>query len=310
MRPQRGVALLATVLVVALATILIAGLLDRGMIGQARALQQTRATQAMAFQQGLELWAARMLREDQERNLGAWSRGDAWAQPMPPITVPEGMIQGTMRDLDGCLNLNALVVDGAGDIEGIEAKRFERLFDVLDVDERLLAAIIDWSDADTFSERGGGAEDAIYATLDPPRRAANRPFVHVSELRAVAGVDAEIYARLAPHVCARPPGTAININTASAQVLMSLSTGIGPALAQRLYSDGRARWSGADDFLDQLRTELIEPLPVMLGVGTVSRHFVAEAELIIGEVPVRLYSVLERGEDGRIVVAARSQGRF
>lgn len=299
-----GVALLATLLVVALATLLIAGLLDRGMIGQARSLQLARSAQAHAFQQGLELWAGRILRDDRERD-PVDSRTDAWAQAMPPMTLPEGMIYGQLRDLDGCLNLNALPTEPAA------AERFGRLLDLLTLDARLLDAVVDFIDADGTAGSSGG-EDALYATLDPPRRAGNRPFVHVSELRAVAGVDARIYERLSPHVCARPANAALNVNTASAEVLMSL--GIEPALARRLHADGRARFSsvggeGGGSLAQALQDAGVVGIDLS-GLDVVSRHFVAEADLVIGEVPVRLYSLIERRDDGRIQVLARSQGRF
>lgn len=310
MKRERGVALLAAVLVVALATILIAGLLDRGQIGQARALQRTRAEQAFAFQQGLELWAARILREDLELG-GGDSRNDVWAQPMPPITVPEGMIQGAMRDLGGCFNLNALA---GGNEAGtaLARERLGRLLHVLGRDAGLADAITDWVDVDGLA-RSGGAEDARYATLDPPRRPANAPFAHVSELRAVAGIDAATYERLAPHVCARPDTDgAINVNTASPEVLMSLDDRITLALARRLHAGGRASFASQHEFADRLRdNEGIDPPPNLNDVGTVSRYFVAEAEMILGEVPVRSYSLLERGADsGGVRVIVRTQGRF
>jgi general secretion pathway protein K len=302
-RRHAGVALLATLLVVALATLLIAGLLDRGMIGQARSLQLARSAQAHAFQQGLELWAGRILRDDRERD-PVDSRTDAWAQAMPPIVLPEGMINGRLRDLDGCLDLNALASVPAA------AERFRRLLDLLELDARLLDAVIDWTDADGSAGSSGG-EDALYATLDPPRRAANRPFAHVSELRAVAGVDARTYERLAPHVCARPAPTPVNVNTATAEVLMSL--GIEPALARRLHSDGRARFSSIGGDAGSLERALHDAGVAGIDLSeldVVSRHFVAEADLVIGEVPVRLYSLIERRDDGRIRVLARSQGRY
>jgi general secretion pathway protein K len=311
MTQARGVALLAAVLVVALATILIAGLLDRAGLGQARALQSTRAAQAQAYQQGLELWAARILRDDRA-NDGVDSRTDAWAQMLPPITVPEGLITGRLRDLDGCLNLNALW--HAGGEQPLEINRFERLLTLLELDPGLLDAIVDWLDDDDRSRRGGGAEDAAYAALDPPRRAGNGPFVHVSELRAVIGIEPAIYQALLPHVCARPdPSGPLNINTASALVLRSLHRGIDAALAQRLHSDGRARFQSVDAFAQALQeANIIEPLDGQgQGLGVASRWFVAEAQIVLGEVPVNLYSLLERRpEDGLVVVHARSQGRY
>ena len=302
----RGVALLATVLVVALATMLIAGLLDRGQIGQARALQDTRTVQAFAFQQGLELWAARILREDVERG-GGDSRNDVWAQPMPPITVPEGMIHGFMRDLDGCFNLNGLRAD-EGSENTLAHERFRRLLRALELDVDLVETITDWLDAGSVA-RTGGAEDAFYATLDPPRRTANAPFVHVSELRAVAGIDAAVYERLMPHVCARPDTRAtLNINTASPELLMSLDERITLALARRLHAGGRANYT-LEGFRDALASEGIEPLPVLTDIGVESYYFVAEAEMVLGEVPVRLYSLLER-RDNLVRVIARSQGNL
>lgn len=309
MTRHRGVALLAAVLVVALATILIAGLLDRAGLGQARALQSTRAIQAMAYQQGLELWAGRILRDDRA-NDGDDSRADTWAQPLPPITVPEGVITGRMRDLDGCLNLNGLWHAGSEDAEAV--RRFERLLGFLELDRGLLDAIVDWLDEDDRSRRGGGAEDAAYAALDPPRRAGNGPFVHVSELRAVIGVDPDTWQALAPHVCARPdPASALNINTASALVLRSLHPDIDAALAQRLHNDGQARFPSVDAFAQALsEAGLVQPLEGG-GLGVTSRWFVAEAQIVLGDVPVNLYSLLERRpEDGLVVVHARSQGRY
>lgn len=308
---QRGVALLAAVLVVALATILIAGLLDRGQLGLSRAVQQTRSAQAHAFQQGLELWAARILRDDLERR-GNDSRNDVWAQPMPPITVPEGIIHGRMRDLDGCLNLNALWRPDAGD-DAIAVARFQRLLRVLELDPNLADAVLDWLDDDGIGRRGGG-EDALYAAMDPPRRPANRSFVHTSELRAVAGVDEAIYQRLQGHVCARPDtDNRLNINTASVAVLMSLDDAIGPALARRLHRDGRADFADGEAF----RQHLAEQEQIQLAAGALrdvvasSRHFVAEAEIVMSEVPVRLYSLLERDPgSGRVRVLARSVGRY
>lgn len=307
---QQGVALLAAVLVVALAAVLIAGLLDRSTLGLARSLQQTRAAQAIAFQHGLELMAARVLLDDISGDQ-VDSRADIWAQPMPPLTVPEGVVRGSLRDLDGCLNLNALSPDAGESFQAIQRTRFERLFGHLGIDPALVGALVDWVDGDGISESSGGAEDARYATLSPPRRVANRPFVHVSELRAVAGIDDRIYDTLLPHVCARPGLVSdVNLNTASAEVLMSLHEGIGPALARSLHAGGSARFGSLESFRAELTNRGIEGL-VAAGLGVTSRYFVAEADILLADVPVRLYSLLERtANPTRVTVIARSQGRF
>jgi len=110
---QRGVALLVALLVVALATVLIAGLLDRGELGLARTRNQLLESQAQAYAQGLEAYAARILQQDWALNGGgADSNGSTWAVPFPPTPVPGGTIAATMRDRNGCFNLNNLVDAG------------------------------------------------------------------------------------------------------------------------------------------------------------------------------------------------------
>ncbi len=306
---QRGVALLAAVLVVALATILIAGLLDRGRIGQARALQYSRTAQAYAYQQGLELWAARLLRDDVASGSGTDHLAEAWAQPMPPVDIPEGRIFGAMRDLDGCFNLNALWSPADDQGARVARARFERLLLALELDATLLDAVVDWLDSDDLAETGGG-ETARYVALDPPRRPANGPFAHASELRSVLGIDGDRYGRLAPHVCARPDRDAqINVNTASPAVLASLADGIGMALARRLHRDGRASYDSPADLIRELGDAGIQVAPGEAPfLRTSSRYFVAEAEIQQGEISVRLYSLIDRHQGIRVL--ARSQGRY
>ncbi|MGI9286223.1 MAG: general secretion pathway protein GspK, partial [Pseudomonadales bacterium] len=69
-----------------------------------------------------------------------------------------------------------------------------------------------------------GAEDDYYADLDIPYRAGNRPMLSASELRLVKGMTPELYQALLPHIVALPPGTAININTATVNVLRSMGS--------------------------------------------------------------------------------------
>jgi len=308
-RRQRGVALLAAVLVVALATILIAGLLDRGRIGQARAMQSSRTAQAYAYQQGLELWAARLLRDDVAGGSGSDHLAEPWAQPMPPIDIPDGRIFGSMRDLDGCFNLNALWSANDDQPSRVARARFARLLMALELDANLLDAIVDWLDSDDIAGSGGG-ETARYVALDPPRRPANGPFAHGSELRAVLGMDAERYARLEPHVCARPDRDAqININTTTPQILMSLADGIGLALARRIHRDGRASYNSPAELITELTEAGIVLPPGEVGfLRTTSRYFVAEADIVQGDISVRLYSLIDRHQGIRVL--ARSQGRY
>ena len=74
MKRQRGVALLIALLVVALATILIAGLLDRGGLTAARTRNELREMQAENYAKGLEDYAARVLWQDEQNSDGKIGR--------------------------------------------------------------------------------------------------------------------------------------------------------------------------------------------------------------------------------------------
>ncbi|MFX5142234.1 hypothetical protein ABTC48_21370, partial [Acinetobacter baumannii] len=59
------------------------------------------------------------------------------------------------------------------------------------------AALTDWMDADAEAAPGG-AEDARYAGLATPYRTGGIMLADVSEMRAVAHIDAGLYDRLRP----------------------------------------------------------------------------------------------------------------
>jgi len=302
-RRQRGVALLAAVLTVALATVLIAALLDRSEATLARTRNTLRAEQGWELMRGLEGWAADALIQDFEAAPGIDSMEDAWAQPLPPIDLPGVRIFGGLRQMSGCLNLNDLHHDGADD--SVAIARMERLLRALRLDPSIAEQMVDWIDEDTIQHQRG-AEDSAYALRRPPYRAANQPFVHVSELRLLASVTSEVYATLAPHVCALPAGSMLNLNFASEAVWMSLGEEITPSMAARLARDGRARYESLDRVQEELRQLGIPPLPLQ-GFGVQTDWFVLEARIVADGIPFMYSSVLQR-RGRQVLVVARSRG--
>ena len=300
---QRGVALLAAVLVVALATVLIAALLDRSEATFARTRNTLRAEQGWELMRGVEGWAADALRQDFHSEPGIDSAQDMWAQQLPPIDLPGVRIFAKLRQISGCLNLNDLHHNDADDAVAIV--RMERLLIALKLNPAIAAQIADWIDADT-SQRQQGAEDSAYATRRPPYRASNQPFAHVSELRLLAAVTPEVYATLAPHVCALPAGSVLNLNFASEVVWMSLAEQITPNMAQRLARDGRAHYESLDRIQQELQQLGIPPLPLS-GFGTQTDWFVLEARIVADGIPFVYSSLLHRSGQ-QVNVIARSRG--
>ncbi|HEX5124791.1 MAG TPA: type II secretion system minor pseudopilin GspK [Rhodanobacteraceae bacterium] len=298
-RGQRGIALLIALLTVALAAVLIAGLLDRGELALARTRNAIRGEQAEAYAQGLEAYAARVLLKDSDQGDDD-SNTDLWAMPMPPQAVPGGTIRASMRDLNGCFNLNNLASPNS---PAVWQRMFGRLLAVRGVDPSVQTAVQDWLGA-TGSE-DVNTTDAYYLAQPVPYRSARRVFAHVSELRLVRGVTGEVYARLAPYVCALPPGSHLNVNTASVPVLQTLGQNISQAQAENLWQNGQAH---ADNQFRNTWSNMGIAIDPGIGddmIGVRSSYFLARSDIDLDGVPFTFFSVIQRPG---LIVIARSRG--
>jgi len=304
---QRGVALLLALLVVALAATIAVRLFSVTGTSLARSGSQARLSDAQLLGQGIEDWALVMLARDQDMGDGIDTRNDAWAGALPPLPVTGGMVTGSLIDLDGRFNLNTLVRNGARD--PVAQARFSRLLLALELETGLADAVTDWIDVDSQS-LAQGAEDLDYLRFDPPYRAANRPMVHVSELRKVKGVDEKIFEKLKLEVTTLPADTGFNINTASLAGFMSLADGISRELAKRLWQEGHASFRSMTDLVDQLAQAGVALDPAaMSDLKVSSRYFLARADVELDGKPFRFYSQLQRAPGGGRVVQ-RIQGLY
>lgn len=229
---ERGAALLAVLLLVAVMGALAAGALERLRLSTALAVNSAALDQARAFAVGVEsllaLKADDLIALSPERTTlaGGWN-GETRRIPMPG----GGLVAATIRDGGNCFNINS-VADGrlptALTSRGAGIDQFTNLMRILEVPggnaRRIAEAAGDWVDADTNRSREG-AEDPEYGGAEQPYRAGNTFFAEVSELRAVAGMTPDIYARIRPWLCALPVAelSQINVNTLSPEQAPLLS---------------------------------------------------------------------------------------
>ena len=259
---ERGAALLAVLLLVAVMGTLAAVALDRLRLSVALATNHSALDQARAFAIGVETLLA--LRADDlvgnspdvTSNAGGWN-GATRAIPMPG---GRGMAEGTIRDGGNCFNLNSLVQGEAGMYSPRAAgtAQFMGLMMLAGVGEgearQVAAAAADWVDADGVAA-SGGMEDAAYGGGEKPYRPGNTLFAEASELRAVAGVSPELYAKVRPFLCALPATdlSPINVNTllpADALLLSMLAPGqLTPERARAAIARRpEGGWKTMDDF--------------------------------------------------------------
>jgi general secretion pathway protein K len=300
---QRGIALLTAILVVAVGTLLATNLLWLSSLDQMRTASTLASDQGLQYVLGAEAWVGDILREDLEQSPDIDHLGEFWAQEVDPLPVEGGFIQGRIEDLQGRFNLNNLVPYGEASQE-VVVEQFQRLLQLLDIDPTLAGAVIDWLDPDYEPHFPYGGEDDTYAQADPQYLVANGMITSPSELMAISGFDAEIYARLAPYVTALPVGTLLNVNTASDYILASLSDDIDLSLARSLIDErGDGGFPNVQTTFQGLVSEEMLPL-----LDSVSSHFLLTGQVTIDETTVRIRSVLQRHSSGLTRTLFRSFG--
>ena len=286
---QRGIALITAVLIVAIVATVSAQL----SLGQQVWVRQTQnlndRAQADTVAKAAFIWAVSILNEDTKKGPTSDDLTEDWARPLPPLPVEGGAIQGRIVDAQGLFNLNNLLRNGNPSTPDIDI--FQRLLRNVGLDPNLSGAVVDWIDGN--SQTGaGGAEDTEYLSLQPPYRAANQLMQSVEELRLIRGFDAAALEKLRPLVVALPKATAININTAPAQVLSALFANLPLSVAQQLVvARDKTPYKDAGQIVAQAGQALVQGATV----AVVSDYFLVVAETQFGRLNRRNQALLGRG---------------
>lgn len=295
---QKGVALLTALLLVALVTILTVNLQWDTSLDIRRSQNLFEADQALLYALGAEAWASEILQTD-ARDSDTDHTGEDWATPVPTLPIEGGAIRGFLEDMQGRFNLNNLV-GRRGQVDEVALEQFERLLTVLELDPALARITVDWLDHDLEPGFPSGAEDSFYTARIPPYRTANVALTSASELLAIGEMNAASYLILAPYVTALPNGTALNVNTASAPVLRSLSDQISDTVAENLIGErGDQGFDGLAAFADLVEPEILQSLELS------SSFFRLTADVSIGSTRFTLYSLLERN-NGQLIPVMRT----
>jgi general secretion pathway protein K len=308
MKRQRGMALITVVLVVAVVTVVCAGIIARQQVSIRSSGNQLHVRQALHYAMGGEILAKAILQRDLAQGNPSKSvdhLGERWAKPNQPFALDEGgLLQIQIIDLTSRFNINTLVRNGQPDKNAMA--QFQRLMLSLQIDAPYTDRLVDWLDADDQPSGGYGAEDNQYL-LDPPAyRAANREIADVSELRLILDMTPEHYHRLLPYVSALPADATLNVNTASARVLMTLADGISLSTAQGLIAArGSEGYADMSNFTAQLGGLKLQSQKLDVS----SRYFQAISDVTVGDRRQVLRSTLHRASDGKVYVLSRDLGQ-
>jgi general secretion pathway protein K len=268
MRPpeqERGAALLAVLMLVGVMAAIAATMLERSRMATQLVSNALARERAAGLVQLAEILAINRL-DTLTREGGGRQRSAAWQGQPVLLPLPGGSASVTPRDGGNCFNLNSLVSQTGPEAlvtRPIGVAQFAALMQLLDVPEpqarMIAAATADWIDSDQ-QPAALGAEDARYRGLG--YLSGGTLMAEPSEWRAVAGVDAALYARLRPWLCALPAAllSPVNINTlAPAQaplMAMLLPETLGPPpvrlrLAQQLLAERpRGGWGSVNEMVN------------------------------------------------------------
>ncbi|MBU0902251.1 MAG: type II secretion system minor pseudopilin GspK [Gammaproteobacteria bacterium] len=308
MSQQRGMALITVLLVVAVVTVVSAGIIARQQLSIRSSANQLHVRQAWHYALGGETLAKAILQRDLREGdprAPVDYPGEAWAKPRAPFALEEGgALRVQISDLSGRFNLNSMLRQGQPNAAAVA--QFRRLLLGLQIEAPYAERLLDWLDADDQPSGGYGAEDNQYLLAQPAYRAGNRELTDVSELRLLLEMSEADYQRLQPYVSTLPANTPLNVNTASARVLASLAEGLSLSRAQGLVAArGGEGYRDVPRFLAQLNGLQVQSQALAVG----SEYFQVLSEVSVGERRQVLRSTLQRASDARVYVLARDLGQ-
>ncbi len=319
-RRERGVALIIALVIVALATMLAWKLGFDGYLERRRTLGILAIEQAQQFGFGAEALAADVLSRELQQGPQV-NLAQAWAQPTMPFPItsqedpegpPIGTLQGRIEDMQGRFNLNNLghlLPDGTEDPQPLE--QFQRLLVSVHLEPKWAQIARDWIDADNIPGQPDGAEDDVYTRQTPPYLTGNWPMTSPTELMVMPGFGRDRYLQIAPYVTALPTATAkINICTAPALVLESLAPNLSGEYSGSQDTLATGRKSGCFPDLTTFKATVgPAQLPQIANVITdTSAYFRLTTRVTLGTTEFTLYSLLLRGNGGKITPLLRTFG--
>jgi general secretion pathway protein K len=217
---ERGAALLSVLLMVAVLAVIAATTLDRLTLSSKLSANGNALAQARMFTYATEAIAAARIEDLIARDAAQTTLAGEWLGQAQSIPIPIGSATATVRDAGNCFNLNSLVTETEGGYlaNAIGMAQMTSLMVALGTDENVAravaAAAADWADSD-MAPVANGVEDDGYRSAVTNYLAANRPYAHPTELRAVKGVSPAIYSKLQNWICALPEPvmSPVNVNT-------------------------------------------------------------------------------------------------
>jgi general secretion pathway protein K len=309
-RKNRGMALLLVLVIVALLTSLLTDLAFSTMVDMRLTETFRDTTRAYYLAKG-GINAGRMILKADHNTYD--SLNESWSIGVINYPVGDGSVTVRIEDQDGKLAINSLV--SGNNPQAIMVDRFYRLLVEMDVGRdadpaEMTAALIDWLDTgddpylaihtDGQNLPVAGAEDIYYRSLSPAYHCKNGPIETLEELTLVKGFTPEIVKRISPYL-AVDGSVAVNINTASAEVLKSLDLQISREAVDDIID---YRLSEPIKNIVQLEQVVSPEVYIVLKslanqgqLGTTSKYYLIESSALVNDGSRRLVAEVNKTDN-------------
>lgn len=290
---EQGSALISALFIMTLVAIAATAMSTRLQLDIYRTRLAIASDKLYLASQAISFWAMGELASKENQFAISDKQGKVLEFPSKLQTIyPDAKIKGSLYDLQARFNLNNLS-DKKHQIFFL--KLLENIAKQLSPAQarELTIALQSW-----FTTYQPGHEASAlfkyYLEQKPPYFPAQMPMKSLSEFRLVKDVDAKLFRSLQNYLTVLPETTAINLNTASIPILMSLGNGLTEGQASELIA---ARGEKGIFDLKEVGV-LLQKLNIRSEQLTLtSEYFMSVATVTMEDLNLINYSIFKRGKD-------------
>jgi len=318
---QKGAALIIVLMLVATLSFVVLSLSRQMVLSAQRGVYAAARHELHWRAMGAEALAASVLASLYDEETVRLTSESPLFSTSHELPMEDGTAYIRFADHTACFNVNSLAASSDDGRSGNNGSReeFLALAQSLNIGagdaHKILAALIDWIDADSASE-AGGAEDSLYTSLPVPYRTGGQHLAELSEMRAMNGVRRDLFQILRPHLCALPKGepSSINVNLlspAQAPILVGLAKGNISRAESISIIEARppGGFSTIESFQELLEARADVDLQDDNGrLALRSRYIQANSTLELASSRLNARMVFEIGDDGRVGLISRTFG--
>ncbi len=311
---QRGVAIITALLLTTLSITIVASLFWQQQV-QVRSMENQRLhLQTKWILRGALDWARLVLRQDGIDNRFATTLNAVWNTPLAETRLDQYIererIQGEVFDatlqgrvVDAASRYNLMNLSTGRAINPKHVLIYQNLLTHLQIDPALAMRT-----AQAIASSAAPAQQPLGVEGAPPPTDPPVPLVEVvgapmaltqlDDLLAIPGYTIEIVAKLREFAIVLPEVTPVNVNTAPAEVLAALVTGMSVSEANAVVARRKqASYRGLDQFTSQLGEKKL----VVEGAADIkSRYFLVISRIRLDRAALDAVALVNRNLDDRV----------